>query len=262
VQNLLVSIITISYNSEEHIEETLRNVVRQDYKDLEYIVIDGGSTDGTLGIIEKYRDKISKLVSEPDEGISDAMNKGIRMASGDIIGIIHSDDYYADPTVIRKVADLFIKSPEIKAVYGIQDVIDPVMGKVLLTWGRDEEPSEIRKRMYIPHPTLFLRREVYEEIGLFRTDYRIAMDYEFALRLTRYTRPYFLNYKIACLRDMGASGRHWKQGFREVVRALLEHGYYFSAATMAFRNAVKTVLISLGMKGLIYRLWEKNVSPR
>ena len=258
----LISVITITLNSAGYVEETMRSVIDQDYPGLEYIVVDGGSTDGTLDIIKKYEDKISRWVSEPDRGISDAMNKGISMASGDVIGIIHSDDFYADQTVLQRVSDVFSGSDDVKALYGIQDYIDPVTGKTLLTWGREADPSEIKKRMYIPHPTLFVRREVYNEIGMFRLDYRVAMDYEFALRLTKYTRPYFLDYKIACMRDTGTSGRQYQKAFRESVRALAAHGYYFAAFVTVLRNSAKRVLIWLGLKQLVYRLWEKNVSPR
>jgi len=258
----LVSIITIVFNGEEHLEKTILSVANQNYDNIEYIIVDGGSTDGTLDIIRKYGDRIDYWLSESDRGISDAMNKGIEMSSGDIVGIIHSDDFYADPTVLRRVAESFENSSQIKALYGIQDYIDPVSGKNLLTWGRDTDPSEIKKRMYIPHPTLFVRREVYNEIGLFRVDYKVAMDYEFALRLTKYTRPYFLNYKIACMRDMGTSGRQHGQTFRESVRALVEHRHYFAALLTVLRNAAKQILIWLGLKRLLYRLWEKNVSPR
>ncbi|MGC2063695.1 MAG: glycosyltransferase family 2 protein [Thermodesulfovibrionales bacterium] len=258
----LVSVVTIVFNGEKYIEQTILSVVTQSYENIEYIVVDGGSTDRTINIIKTYESKISKWISEPDEGISDAMNKGIRMSSGDIVGIIHSDDFYADPTVIGQIADVFNRSPEVKALYGIQDFIDPVTGTTLLTWGRDTDPSEIKKRMYIPHPTLFVRRKVYDEIGLFRLDFKVAMDYEFAIRLTKYTRPSFLNYKIACMRDTGTSGRQYRKAFRESVRALTMHGYYFSAAITVLRNAAKQVLIGLGFKRLLYRLWEKNVSPR
>ncbi len=258
----LVSVITITYNSAKYLDETIKSVIGQDYSQVEYIIIDGGSTDDTLGIIRRYEGKIHKWISEPDKGISDAMNKGIKMASGDIIGIIHSDDFYADSTVVGRVADVFSQSPHIQALYGIQDFIDPVTGKVLLTWGRDTDPSEIKKRMYIPHPTLFVHREVYEKIGLFSLDYRVAMDYEFAMRLTKFTRPFFLDYKIACMRDMGTSGRQIKGALKESVKALIEHGYYFSALAAFFRNSVKQLLIWFGLKKLLYKLWERNVSPR
>jgi glycosyltransferase involved in cell wall biosynthesis len=258
----LFSVVTVVFNGEKFIEQTMLSVIDQNCDDREYIIVDGGSTDGTLDIIRKYDDRIDYWVSEQDEGISDAMNKGIRMASGEVVGILHSDDYYADPTVLTRVAGVFALSPQIKALYGIQDYVDPVSGKTLLTWGRDADPSEIRKRMYIPHPTLFVRREVYEEIGLFRPDYRVAMDYEFALRLTKYTRPYFLDYKVAVMRDMGMSGKQSGETFRESVRALVEHRYYFAAFLSGLRNAAKRVLLLLGLKGLLYRIWRKNVSPR
>jgi glycosyltransferase involved in cell wall biosynthesis len=259
---MLISIITVVFNSETHLEETILSVTKQDYDNIEYIIVDGGSTDRTLDIIRKYADRIDHWVSEPDRGISDAMNKGIKMSSGDIIGILHSDDLYADPTVLGRVAEAFSHTPHINALYGIQDYIDPVTGITLLTWGRDTDPSEIKKRMYIPHPTLFVRKKVYDEIGLFRLDYRVAMDYEFAIRLTKYTRPYFLNYKIACMRDMGTSGKQYLKSFREVVKALMEHGYYMAALLTILRNAAKQVLILLGLKRVIYKIWEKNVSPR
>ena len=258
----LVSIVTVVFNGEKFLEDTLKSVITQNYANIEYIVVDGGSTDQTLAIIERYRDRISKFISEPDEGISDAMNKGIRMSSGAIIGIIHSDDYYADNTVIGNVVDAFARDDKIKAVYGVQDYIDPATGRTLLTWGRETAPSEIKKRMYIPHPTLFVRREVYDEIGDFRKDYRVAMDYEFAIRLTKYTTPSFLNYKIARMRDAGASGRQSNNALKESVRALFAHGYYFSSLTTALRNITKQLLIWLGLKKLLYALWERNVSPR
>ncbi len=260
-QAMLVTIITITCNSEKYMEETIKSVVFQDYPEIEYIIIDGGSTDGTLDIVNKYRGMISKVVSEPDEGIADAMNKGIRMASGEIIGMIHSDDFYSDPTVIRRVVDVFETSGQIKAVYGIQDLINPETGDVILTWGRAEEPSEIKKRMYIPHPTLFVSREVYDAIGLFRKDYRVAMDYEFSLRLTKYTKPHFLNYKIACMRDMGESGKQFSLTLEESVRALFEHGYYVYAAAALVRNIVKRLLVRVGLRKVLYKLWERNVSP-
>jgi glycosyltransferase involved in cell wall biosynthesis len=258
----IVSIVTVVFNGETHIEETILSVLSQSYDNIEYIIIDGGSTDRTLDIIRKHESSVDYWLSEPDEGISDAMNKGIRISSGDIMGMIHSDDFFADPTVVGRVAEVFSRSSEIQALYGIQDFIEPVTGKTLLTWGRDTNPAEIKKRMYIPHPTLFVRRKVYDDIGLFKLDYEVAMDYEFALRLTKYTRPYFLNYRIACMRDMGTSGRQYRKAFRESVRALMAHRYYFAAFLTALRNTAKQILLLLGLKRLLYRLWGGNVSPR
>jgi glycosyltransferase involved in cell wall biosynthesis len=261
MKNPLVSIITISFNSERFIEQTIKSVLDQDYSAIEYIIVDGGSTDNTLNIIDKYKDGISKVLSEPDQGISDAMNKGIRLSSGQIIGIIHSDDYYADGTVVGKVVEAFGESEQINVVYGIQDLVDPDTGETKVHWGRDADPSEIRKRMYMPHPTVFCKKDVYDSVGLFRKDYKLAMDYEWAIRVTKHTRPRFLNYKMACMRDMGASGTNYRIAFSESARALKENGYYLDYFLMLARNCIKILLIELGMKGLLYDLWERNVRP-
>lgn len=259
---MLVSIITITYNSAAHLEQTIKSVLGQDYPDIEYIIVDGGSTDGTLDIVRKYSDRIARWVSEPDEGISDAMNKGIGMATGDVIGIIHSDDYYYDETVVRRVAEAFAGDDRMTVVYGIMDFMDPETGEVILQWGRDEAPSAIRQRMYMPHPTVFCRREVYETAGLFRKDYRAAMDYEWSMRVTKQTRPKFLDFKIACMRDMGTSGQYYDRTFKETVRALNEHGYYFDALKARARNLVKKALYVSGLRGVVNRVWSRNVKPR
>ena len=256
----LVSIISITYNSEKFLRGTIESVLGQDYPRIEYIIIDGGSKDNTLKIVEEYKGRIAKIISEPDRGISDAMNKGIRLSTGEIIGIIHSDDYYAGSSVVSRVVKAFEGSPDIKVTYGIQDFVDPDTGAVLLSWGKGSEPAEIRKRMYLPHPTVFCRREVYEKAGLFREDYRYAMDYEWAMRVTRFTRPYFINHKLAVMRDMGSSGKNYRISLSEGARALRENGYYFDYLLTLGRNLVKIVLIELGLKDLLYKLWAKNVS--
>jgi hypothetical protein len=163
--------------------------------------------------------------------------------------------------VISRVVEAFQGSEDIKVLYGIQDFIDPQTGRVLLVWGRQEEPSTIKRRMYLPHPTVFCRKEVYDKVGLFRKDYRYAMDYEWALRVVKFTRPYFLNYKLACMRDMGHSGKHYKGSLAETTRALWEHGHYWAWLQMKLRNAVKILLTELGLKRLIFWLWQRNVGP-
>ncbi len=260
--NPLVSIITITYNSAKTVEQTILSVVSQDYLNIEYIVVDGGSTDGTLDIIRKYEDRIAKCVSEPDNGPTDAANKGIRIASGDIIALLHSDDFYADNTVVRRMVEVFEQSDDIKLVYGIQDYIDPVTGKLLFQWGREEAPSEIRKRMYLPFPTIFCRKEVYETAGVFREEYDYATDYEWAIRVIAFTRPRFLNYRITCMRDSGRSGKNYRETMAESARALKEHGYYKDYVLTLIRNYIKLVLIKLGLKNLVFGVWQKNVRPR
>lgn len=180
-----VSIITITYNSATTVEDTIRSVVTQDYPDIEYLIIDGKSKDNTLAIAEKYKDRIAKVISEKDKGLYDALNKGIRHASGDIIGMLHSDDLYAHPQVISKVVDAFRKNPGSEGVYAdLVFVNRNDTGKVMRTWesGQYREGDFLRGWMP-PHPTFFVRKECYEKFGGFNTDLKLSADYELMLRL-------------------------------------------------------------------------------
>ena len=173
-----VSIITVVYNAVRTIEQTIKSVLCQSYKNIEYIIIDGGSTDGTLDVIAKYRDILAYFVSEPDGGIYDAMNKGIKKATGDIIGLLNADDWY-EPNAIEAV----VKGFEYSAA-------DVVYGKMILI-NKDgtkknherKTPEMLLESMCLPHPATFLRKETYEKYGLFDTSFRIAADYELMLRL-------------------------------------------------------------------------------
>lgn len=238
----LVSIITVVLNGEKYLEQTIHSVLNQTYSNIEYIIIDGGSTDGTLNIIREYEDKIAYWISQNDEGISDALNKGIKLSSGEIIGIIHSDDYYAGRDVIRKIVDEFNKHQDMKAIYGIIDFVDPKTNELELRWGKDCAPNVIRKRMYIPHPTLFCKKEVYENIGYFRKDLKCAMDYEWAIRLVKYNRPYFLNERIAVMGTSGISMKNAKKAFWEASKSLWENEYYVDAIIMIIGSNIKDAM--------------------
>lgn len=172
-----VSIITVVYNGAKTIEQTIKSVLAQTYKNIEYIIIDGGSNDGTQQIVDKFRDSIACFVSEADDGIFDAMNKGIRKATGDIIGIINSDDWYADNAVENVVRCLIQKDVEV--VYGKSvNVYSDGMQKM----GIMEPLETIWYKMIIPHPTVFIKRSVYERFGTFCQQYRLGADYELLLR--------------------------------------------------------------------------------
>lgn len=173
-----LSIITVCLNSEETIEQTIKSVLNQGYEDLEYIIVDGKSTDGTMNIVNKYKDKLSKVISEPDDGLYDAMNKGIRIASGDVIAIINSDDWY-EPDVFARVVECF-KDMEVQVVYGKENLIDNNV--------KVSERVEIKMAYWnVPtHPTLFVRKEVYEQYGLYDTQYMISADMDFMMRLMAY----------------------------------------------------------------------------
>ncbi len=182
--NLKISIITVCRNSDATIEKTINSVISQSYKNIEYIIIDGVSTDGTLEIIKKYAlaDERIKYISEKDSGIYDAMNKGLAMASGTVIGIINSDDIYL-PDAIQKSLDNIVKNSAksgtgLAVSYGLLRKIY-ADGSFVISGG---SPDRLRYGM-INHPTYFVTKAVYEKFGYFDTSYRIAADYDFALRL-------------------------------------------------------------------------------
>ena len=160
-----VSIITVCYNSSATISDTIESVISQSYPDIEYVVVDGGSTDGTLEIIEQYRDDITHFISEPDEGIYDAMNKGISICSGDIIGILNSDDFYDSPNVINKIALNFPVDCDL--IFG--DVVyvekDNILHRVRHLGAARFKPWKLRFGWMPPHAATFLKASVYEEFG-------------------------------------------------------------------------------------------------
>ncbi len=183
----LVSIITVVFNGEKHLEQTIQSVINQSYNNVEYIIIDGGSTDGTLDIIKKYGDQIDYWVSEPDGGIYDAMNKGISLCSGELVGIINSDDYYTLHT-IEKVVESFVNR-DIDIVYGDIMIYDENHKGVLVqahTLGIKNKffsysMSWVLLDMVFSHPTMFTRLSFYKKVGLYDDKYRIAADYKFVL---------------------------------------------------------------------------------
>jgi glycosyltransferase len=207
-----VSIITATYNSAITVRDTLESVAKQDYADIEQLIIDGCSTDDTLNLVRSFP-HITKIVSEKDKGIYDAMNKGIRIATGDVIGILNSDDVYIDAKVISLVAQAFA-DPDIQAVYAdLQYVSQNNLNKIIRTW---RTGSFSKRKFYYgwmpPHPTFFLRKKVYEEIGLFDLSFRSAADYEMMLRvLLKHEMPsYYIPQVIVKMRIGGLSNASFK----------------------------------------------------
>lgn len=177
-----ISIITIAYNSEETIEDTIQSVLNQTYSNIEYIIVDGGSKDGTLGIIERYKDKISTIVSEPDKGIYDAMNKGVALATGELVGILNSDDFYANNDVIKNIASTIGDFDSIYAdlVYVDRSNTD----KIIRYW----KSGTYKKGAFLsgwmpPHPTFFIRKSKYDQFGTYNLSLKSAADYELMLRM-------------------------------------------------------------------------------
>jgi glycosyltransferase len=181
--SLRVSIITVSYNSEKTIESTIKSVRDQDWANIEYIIIDGGSTDGTSSAVQKYSGCISKYVSEKDEGIYDAMNKGIKIATGDVIGILNSDDTYFGPDVVSKAVR---KMTEARAnlLYGDLVFVERNSTDIVKRrWQSGSVPSRgFKYGWHPPHPTVFVQKSIYANFGVFDLDFRISADYDLMLR--------------------------------------------------------------------------------
>ena len=178
-----LSLITASYNSARTIADTLRSVNVQTWPQIEYLVVDGGSKDDTMAIVEREGERVTSAVSEPDKGIYDAYNKGLKRATGDVIGFINSDDYYCAPDVIENVMKAF-EDPTVEAVHADLVYVDPEnTGKIERHWKSRPATVENLRRGFIPaHPTLFLTRAAYDKVGEFDTSYRLAADYDFMLR--------------------------------------------------------------------------------
>ena len=174
-----VSVITVCFNSAATIRDTIESVLTQDYKDIEYIIIDGGSTDQTLQIISEYKNYISKFITEPDRGIYDAMNKGIRLASGDVVGMLNSDDLYISQTAISELMGA-MNSSGADAVYADLIIVDPVRTDKVLRYYSSKHFTVAKFRYgWMPaHPTFFVKKSAYDVAGLFSTVFRIAADFD------------------------------------------------------------------------------------
>jgi len=182
--NLKISIITVSFNSVETIRDTIKSIISQDYENIEYILIDAGSTDGTLDIIKEYEGYINYFSSEEDDGIYDGMNKGISVASGEVVGILNSDDFYPNSYIVSNVARTFEKR-NCDAVYG--DLVYVKFydtDKIVRYWqSGNYSVKKIKNGWMLPHPTFFVKREMYEKYGYYNTELKSAADYEMILKL-------------------------------------------------------------------------------
>lgn len=202
-----ISIITVAKNSAETIADCVRSVRDQDYP-AEHVFVDGCSSDDTLDIIKRHSSENSRIVSEPDDGIYDAMNKGLALAEGDVVGTLNSDDYYANSRVLSCIAQVF-QDLQIEACYGDLAYVDRVdTCKVIRYWRSRPYCSRLFFNGWMPpHPTFFVRRSIYENYGGFRTDLGTAADYELMLRflLKRKINAHYVPYTIVFMRTGGAS---------------------------------------------------------
>jgi len=178
-----ISIVTVCYNAVKTIEQTIQSVLTQSYPHVEYIVVDGGSRDGTVAILEKYKDRL-RYISEKDEGIYDAMNKGVRMAQGEVVGIIGADDFYPDSEVLTRVAEAFSRNPTDSA-YGDVKFVDPEDTTRVVRFWKDKTYNRENwlKGWMPPHIAFYLKKSAYEKYGLYKTGFTCAGDYELMLRM-------------------------------------------------------------------------------
>ena len=210
----MISIITATFNSAKTLKDTIQSVLRQTNKDFEYLIIDGGSTDETIDIVKSYESEFSgrlKWVSEKDQGIYDAMNKGIKMASGDVVGILNSDDYFTSDDILQTVDNAF-KSHEIDAIYGdIHFIRDGNPQKCVRYYSsRMFRPFWLRFGFMPAHPSFYCKREVFEKAGLYSLDYKIGADYEMMVRLFKKYRimSQYINQDFVTMRTGGASNNN------------------------------------------------------
>jgi glycosyltransferase involved in cell wall biosynthesis len=235
---LKLSLITVCYNSQAHIRTAIESVLSQTYQDIEYIVVDGKSEDDTVDIVKEYD---LHWISERDNGMYDAMNKGIRMATGEVVGILNSDDFYTNPYCIETVAKVFEDSM-IDACFADVHFVKPErLDKTIRYYSSARfKPSQFRWGFMPAHPTFFVRKKFFDEIGYYQTDYQIAADYEL---LIRFIYTYRLRYKyisldMVTMRTGGKSTRSWKSNYilnKEIVRACNENGIYTNLLMLSFK---------------------------
>lgn len=242
-----LSLITAAYNSAGTIKDTVKSVEMQTYQDIEYILVDGGSKDDTVDIVKNTSSRLAKCVSEPDKGIYDAYNKGLAMASGEVIGYINSDDFYCSNDVIEKVMSVF-EDPNVDVVYADLVYVDwDDTDKILRHWkSKDYVEGDFSKAFVCAHPTLFVRKSVYDEAGGYDLTYRLAADYEFILRIFhKYkVRSVYLPKILVRMRAGGATGESAsaiKKQNVEIFSALERHKVPFSKTVFLLNKVVNRI---------------------
>ena len=254
----MLSIITPSLNSGKFIEKTISSVLGQSGVDLQYIIIDGGSTDGTLDAIRAHKGKINYWISEPDNGISDAFNKGIRQANGDIIGILNVGDWYEADT-LRNVVDAFSSHPDVDVVCGAIEFWEEGLARLHC----NSNPEALDEETSVYHPTVFVRKSAYLKYGVFDEEYRYAMDYELLLRFKRQGAKFLtLEKTLANMNLYGISYRNWYEALKEVRNARTKYfpqynvTYYHLLAIS--KNLIARTLKMVGLRYVYQAYWQSK----
>ncbi|MFI5157968.1 MAG: glycosyltransferase family 2 protein [Sphingobacteriales bacterium] len=239
MQDIRVSLITVTYNAESTIERCIRSVIAQKYQNIEYIVIDGASTDSTFQIINRYAQNIKIIISEPDKGMYDALNKGIKLATGNIIGILNADDYFASDDILTDVATVFMHS-NIDILYGNLDFVDQ-NETIIRKWR-----TRIYKRWdfdlgWMPaHPTFYCRKSLFNSLGFYSLEYGTAADYELMLRFMHNTKvnAYFLNKVMVKMQCGGMSNKsplNRLNAWRFDLKAMRSNGIRFALIALIMK---------------------------
>ncbi|MFW9270444.1 glycosyltransferase family 2 protein [Pseudomonas sp. NR3] len=242
---LKISIITVCYNSVETIRDTIESVLSQQYPDIEYIIVDGASKDGTLELISEYEGRISKVISESDKGIYDAMNKGVQAATGDFVGILNSDDVFAGSDVIHNLVAHLQNNPSADAVYAdLVFVQRKEMDVVTRRYSSSGfSPWKVRFGFMIPHPTFYARRELFEKYGSYKLGYRVSADFELMARfMSKGVKMIRHSAVMVKMREGGISttGFWWRiHQNLEIVRACRENGIYTNILLVAMKVPFK-----------------------
>ena len=244
-----ISIITATFNSDKTVGDTIESVLRQSFPDYEYIIKDGGSVDDTLEICRQYESRFEgrmKIVSAPDNGIYDAMNKGFETATGDVVGLLNSDDFYTSDDVLQTIADAFSTDKELEAVYGdIHFVKDGDLSKCVRYYSSKLFSRGWMRFGFMPaHPSFYCKKTCYEKFGYFDTSFKIAADFENLLRLifkghikTQYVKKDFVTMRTGGASTAGVKSR--VTIMKEHLRALKKNGIYSNAFLLSLRYFYK-----------------------
>jgi len=238
-----ISVVTVSYNAAATIADTIESVFGQSYLNIEHIVVDGGSSDGTVDVLRQYDADIYAWVSEPDRGIYDAMNKGLSMATGDVIGFLNADDVYANSGVLDRIQGVFSDNT-IDACFSDLQFIDDQNKVVRLYSSARFSPEQLRNGWMPAHPTLYVRKSFFDKVGLFRLDYKIAADYEWIVRAFisqnvawKYVPEVWVKMRIGGISTRGMKSR-WILN-NEIVRACRENGVDTSLGRVLMKIPLK-----------------------
>lgn len=241
----LISIITVTFNSEKTIERTLKSVASQTYEHVEHIVIDGASTDGTSAIVERHKDSVAYFYSEPDAGVYDAMNKGISVARGDVIAFLNSDDFYENEHILYRIASE-MENGQLDAVFG--DVVFFKAGypeRIIRRFNSGKFRADMLPWGWVPaHPGLFVRRRVFDDMGRFRPEYRLAADFEFMARIFNHQQVSYKYLPTILVRMQlgGLSTQGWRSAWiaqRELMAACRQNGISTNHFKLFSRNFLK-----------------------